>query len=232
MSTGPDSEKRWFKNVIYIFKEPMMDRSMHDPTNINKRRNRVCSRRGLMSIAAMIALALAVGRSVEGVSLPDLAVQELWITQTEQSADESGVTPRVTVNFLVTNLGAATSETFTTTIAGIGNTVNITTSSIDGNPSIGSNETLYFTRTLDAPISRDFTVTVTANTGANGFPEVNRSNNSARQTSNILRPPVNQWVSIGPRKVQNDRTGGNTGRLLEVAFRSSLPQILYTRGEE
>ena len=87
MNTQPRSEKRWFKIPIHIFRGPTVDHFMHDPTNIDKRGNRVCSGRGLMNIA-MVVFALAVGQSVEGVSLPDLAVEEMWIAQSEQAADE------------------------------------------------------------------------------------------------------------------------------------------------
>jgi photosystem II stability/assembly factor-like uncharacterized protein len=143
-----------------------------------------------------------------------LQVEELNIFQSQQQLDGN----QVTINFRVHNNGAASHSTFKTTISGLGAPVIIDTASVNGKPSIGAGETLYFGKTLNAPSTGSFTV------------DVSTDDDHANKTSSIDAPPLHQWYWVGPTRANYGNN--NTGRLLEVVLQPGNPNIMYTRGEE
>lgn len=151
----------------------------------------------------------------------DLSVGDLTLYQTLNAT-------QVTVSFRIANGGPATNTTFRTTIAGLGTTVNIDTKSIDGKPSIDAGKSLYFSKTLTAPATGNFTVTVSTDATL-AISENSESNNSSSVTSNIVSPPTDQWVRIGPTRALYDFT--NTGRLDAIVMAPGNPKVIYTHGE-
>jgi hypothetical protein len=167
------------------------------------------------------------------VAAAELKIKDLNIFQAQAQPEEPNFNP-ITIAFRVHNTGSTSYETFTTSIYVdrfnlSPEFLNIDTAPVDNKPSIIADESLYFSWTIIAPSTGQFTVYV----GAGG--------DQASKTSSIDSPPQNQWYWIGPTSVSDYDSAGhvlntNAGQLLEVAIAPTNPApdttIMYTRGEQ
>jgi photosystem II stability/assembly factor-like uncharacterized protein len=173
-----------------------------------------------MKRRTLCALAMALAAAGTARAQVDLRIDDPWIYSPRA---EAGRTVRATLFFRVLNAGPlGTTSGFRTRVVAGGTTV------FNQTGFLGAGESGYVSQTFTVPAAGTLSFSITADVDGD-VAETDETNNTATRSLDLNLPALGQWLSIGPRRIQ-DGANQYSGIISALAVNPQNANVIYAGG--